>query len=108
MPTIEIDFEVFKALTNRRDTESVTYNDVVRGLLGLSAREASEARQPGNSAEAWVCKGVRFPVGTELRAHYKGKTHAGTVDKDGIVVSGTRSASPSDAARVITGTSVNG
>ena len=34
MPTIEIDFEVFKALTMQREAESISYNDVIRGLLG--------------------------------------------------------------------------
>ena len=35
MTTIEIDFDVFKELTIRRTTESVTYNDVLLELLGL-------------------------------------------------------------------------
>jgi len=34
MAAIEIDFDVFKELTQRRRDESVTYNDVIRALLG--------------------------------------------------------------------------
>jgi hypothetical protein len=37
MAMIEVDFEVFKALTARREQESVTPNDVLRGLLGLGS-----------------------------------------------------------------------
>ena len=35
MPTIEIDFETFKHLTMRRNSEDHSYNEVVRELLGL-------------------------------------------------------------------------
>jgi hypothetical protein len=33
---IGVDFEVFKELTARRASESVTYNDVIRELLGVA------------------------------------------------------------------------
>jgi len=33
MPFIEIDFDVYKALTARRPSEDVTENDVLRQLL---------------------------------------------------------------------------
>ena len=36
MATIEVDFEVFKELTVRRESESMTENDVIRLLLGLN------------------------------------------------------------------------
>jgi hypothetical protein len=104
MPTIEIDFEVFKALTMRREMESVTYNDVIRSLVGLSDAGSGEIDQ----FPAWVCKGVRFPIGTEFRAHYKGGRYSGTVEKDGIVVGGSRASSPSDAAHLVTHNNVNG
>ncbi len=35
MPQIDIDFEVFKELTNRRPTEEVTHNDLLQELLKL-------------------------------------------------------------------------
>ena len=37
MVTIDVDFDVFKAITNRRADESVTNNDVLRALLKLGA-----------------------------------------------------------------------
>lgn len=38
MATIEVDFEVYKELTVRRESESMTENDVIRLLLGLRIR----------------------------------------------------------------------
>jgi hypothetical protein len=115
MRTIEVDFDVYKALTLRRPTESVTENDVLRELLGLppaaraqpSALAASAAgvvSEPG----AWITKGVRFPAGTEFRAHYKGETHLARVQNGALVLDGQRYDTPSAAAMAITGSPVNG
>jgi hypothetical protein len=107
MPTIEIDFEVFKQLTVRRETESVTHNDVIRSLIGLP--KSSDLRQVRpDVSENWVSKGVQFPIGTAFRAKYKGQLYTGTVSKDGIVINGKTTSSPSDAARLVTRNSVNG
>ena len=74
MAAIEVDFEVFKELTVRRKSESMTENDVIRSLLGLddpaSKPTAGDETTGGNP---WVCKGVTFPHGTEFRATYKGR-----------------------------------
>ena len=107
---IEIDFEVLKALMALRETEAVSYNDVIRDLLKLGNKAADTAPRsaPVSGAGDWICKGVRFPVGTEFRANYKGQTYDAKVEEGALVVNGTRTDSPSDAAKVITGTSVNG
>lgn len=108
MPAIQVDFEVFKALTMRRASEEVTENDVLRQLLGLPARKGPSAQTvpaPGD----WIAKGVRFPAGTELRAAYKGQTYLGRVEGGALVLSGKRFDSPSAAAMSITGNKpVNG
>lgn len=108
MATIEIDFEVFKQLTMRRKTESVSCNDVLRELLGLGSAEfvvgAPEAASPGG----WTTKGVTFPEGTEFRSTYKGKQIHGKVHGGLLVVNGQSFNSPSSAACSLTGTSVNG
>jgi hypothetical protein len=113
--TIEVDFDVYKALTLRRPTESVTENDVLRELLGLpraahaqpsaiSASAVVTVSEPG----AWITKGVRFPAGTEFRAHYKGETHLARVQNSALLVNGQRYDTPSAAAMAITGSPVNG
>ena len=111
MHTIEIDFEVFKALTILRQTEHVTYNDVIRKLLKLQIRKQTpepSTRAAENDSGAWTSKGVKFPEGTEFRANYKGQTIYAHVRDNALVVNGQKASSPSDAARVVTGNSVNG
>lgn len=109
MSTIEIDFDVYKALTLRRTSEEVTYNDVLRQLLNLTAKKAA----PGSASAPlvqgeWIAKGVRFPAGTEFRASYKGRTFMGKVESGALLVDGKRYDSPSAAAVAITGNPVNG
>ncbi|MGH6995979.1 MAG: DUF2924 domain-containing protein [Stellaceae bacterium] len=118
MMTIEIDFDVYKALTARRGDEAISYNDVLRTLLGLSQPAAGLRRLFGLGSRVevsskggitdWFYKGIRFSVGTSLRAKYKGEIHVARIDRGGIVVGGKRFATPSDAARAVTGTNVNG
>jgi hypothetical protein len=109
MMTIEIDFDVFKELTNLRATESTTYNDVLRKLLGLNPLKTSVLSPDfASSAGAWTTKGVTFPAGTEFRANYKGQTIFGKVESGCLVVNGKRCNSPSEAAVSITGNMVNG
>lgn len=109
MRTIEVDFDVYKAILLRRPTESVTENDVLRELLGLPKRgdisPAPVATAPGD----WISKGVRFPSGTDFRASYRGEQHFGKVEGGALVLYGKRYDSPSAAAMAVTkGTPVNG
>jgi hypothetical protein len=108
MPTIEVDFEVFKTITSRRPSEDVTENDVIRELLGLPARRPSRPAGVGFAPGDWVTKGVRFPAGTEFRATYKGKVYLARVEGGALVLSGERFDSPSAAAGSITKNPVNG
>jgi hypothetical protein len=109
MPTIEVDFDVFKALTMRRPSEEVTENDVLRQLLGLPSQNGAALTPGVPTPGAWVTKGVRFPSGTEFRAVYKGQTHLARVENGALVLNGKRFDSPSAAAMSITGNKpVNG
>lgn len=108
MRSIEIDFEVYKALTARRQSEEVTENDVLRQLLNLpqKANASGPAEIPGTGD--WVIKGVRLPVGTELQATYKGETYLARVADRALLLNGKRFNSPSAAAMSITSHPVNG
>ena len=109
MQTIEVDFEVYKQLTVRRATEQVTYNDVIRGLLGIKAKAVVAPSQiNGVSAADWITKGVRFPSGTQFRSAYKGIVHTARVDGGALVFNGRRYESPSAAAMSVTDSAVNG
>ncbi|MGD9470791.1 MAG: DUF4357 domain-containing protein [Novosphingobium sp.] len=119
---IEIDFEVFKALTASLRDERDTYNEVIRRLLTLPASDLSVDPAPfepagiagrvngllGDSSGVWYSN-VFFPDGTVFRATYKGQTYYASIKHgqwiDGFGVSRT---SPSDAASAISGTNVNG
>ena len=119
MYSIEIDFDVYKKLFLLREAESVTYNDVLRRILDLPTTgnglhpSPSGNEIPVNSGDAinkdgWTTKRVTFPVGTEFRADYLGKTVFGKVESGGLNVNGTKYTSPSAAANAVTNTSVNG
>lgn len=123
---IEIDFEVFKALTALRKSEGDSYNAVVRRLLSLESDDGSFGAEKVSKAIEVALRKVRAPEssqepygvyygdvfleeGTRFRATYKGQTHFGAiqngqwVDSEGVIRS-----SPSDAAGAISNTNVNG
>lgn len=108
MPTIDVDFDVFKALTARRPTEDFTENDVLRQLLHLPPRSSAISQPDAARPEDWLIKGVRLPAGTELRAMYKGQTYLARVAGGALLLNGTRFDSPSAAAMSITGNPING
>ena len=108
MPAIEIDFDVFKAITLRRPSEETTENDVLREVFGLPAKKGPYLNLTTPGQGDWVTKGVRFPAGTEFRANYKGQTHLARVEAGAIVVQGKRYDTPSSAAMVITKSNVKG
>lgn len=114
MYTLEVDFDVYKAIVSLRTSESVTENDVLRELLRLSPKKESPSTSSttngafvGISGD-WIAKNVRFPVGTDFRVTYKGKVYTGRVQGGALVVDGKRYESPSSAAVAITGSAVNG
>lgn len=120
---IEIDFEVFKALTARLENEADTYNEAIRRLLSLPATEVSprlgEVDTPGlpavvqgigagQTGGVWFSN-VFFPNGTVFRATYKGRTYRAQIhNSQWIDEFGNVRTSPSDAASVISRTNVNG
>ena len=119
---IPIDFDVFKGLTHRLESEKEDYNEVIRRLLGLPASEATllpgEIDVPGLPAPAnalapqnggvWFSN-VFLPNGTLFRATYKGKTYRAWINNSQWVDElGHIRTSPSDAASAISGNNVNG
>ena len=108
--SIEIDFDVYKELTMRRESADMTENDVLREVLNLGEKQPN-SDQNGRAADPgtpWTCKGVTFPHSTLFRCEYKGQTYRAKVQDGALVYDGERHTSPSSAARAVTGTSVNG
>ena len=125
MQQIDIDFEVFKALTLRRRSESHTYNEVIRELLdidsGSSVYELPPAFKAANEIVSSIAsigrgtttglnlRGLFLPNGTMLRATHKGATYnAQIVDGKWLNSDGSIYGSPSAAASAITQNNVNG
>lgn len=108
MVSVEIDFDLFKALTIRRSSENETISDVIRKALASSA---SSPQAKGETAQrlAAIYDGEAFPEGTLFRTTYKGRLYSAEIKggrwqgQDGAI-----RRSPSDAARAITGNNVNG
>ena len=106
MATIEIDFEVFKALTNQRSTEETTYNAVLRELLKLPVAVATSP--VAGTKKAWTWKATTLPHGTQLKAEYKGQEYTAEIDDGRWSQNGETYGSPSAAAYAITGSGING
>jgi hypothetical protein len=108
MTTIDVDFDVYKALTARRSSEDVTENDVLRELLRLPPKQQGSILMAVLSKGDWTAKGIRFPAGTEFRASYKGQTYLARVEDGALVLNGERFDTPSSAAMSISKSPVNG
>jgi len=108
METIEIDFDVWKELTIRRKNENVTYNDVIRNLLGLKEKNNSRELNKSYTGIPFISEGVTFPHGTEFRKKYKGQYFFGEVENGFLVINGKKFSNPSPAAMYITQNQVNG
>jgi len=108
MHQIEIDFEVFKELTNRRQTEAITYNDVIRDLLGME-HQPKDQKTSTKAGNAWVVSDTSFPVGSEFKAEYNGKAYIGSVENGKLKLDdGSTFSTPSAAAVHITHSNANG
>lgn len=129
MPQIDVDFDVWKALTGKRVSEKHTYNDVLRSLLELESVQESIldpvsplaglldatpvvsqlAIYSHSKKDGFYSRDLFLPNETELRSIYKGRRHTAQilncqwVDERGQIHS-----SPSAAAKAITGNNVNG
>lgn len=124
MQQIDVDFEVFKALTVRRRSESHTYNEVIRELLDIDEgktiydappviQQAAEAIRRlaigTGETKGMALRGLFLPNGTLLRATHKGTAFAAQIaDGKWVNDDGYVHGSPSAAASAITSNNVNG
>jgi negative regulator of replication initiation len=68
MQTIQIDFDVYKALTVRRSSEDVTYNDVLREMLGLEPGKKNPSSSLMSSRNSFTCQGKVFSAPSSSKA----------------------------------------
>lgn len=93
--TIEIDFDVHKAIELERKSFDETANAALRRLLGLPSCGAQSGQDVGRP---WVGKGVTLPHSTEVRMEYNGREHWGAIQNGSWLVEGRTYGSPSAAA----------
>ena len=118
---IDVDLDVFKALTALIQEEGQAHNDVFRELLNLDSPVEADIPSPDivpvNEilvrrvlyAGQFYSRGLVLPSGTELRARYKGQQYLAKIENGKWVgLDGLEFTSPSAAASAITGTTVNG
>ncbi|WP_422060652.1 hypothetical protein [Sphingopyxis sp.] len=124
---IDVDFDVYKALTLLWRSEADTHSHVLRRILTLADISTGTADQKDQvlpkpftilavlkdgispaGPGSWIGN-VFFPEGTKFRATYKGSTfHAEIKNEVWIDRHGVKRQSPSEAAGAISGTKVNG
>ena len=108
MQQIEVDFEVWKALTLRRAGEAHTYNEVLRDILGLPEK-SNEPSNVRSDVGGRSIGGRYLPNGTRFRARYKGDLHQAEIQGGQLIgEAGQAFQSASAAARAITKNNVNG
>lgn len=108
MRTIEIDFEVHKAIELERRSFDEAPNTALRRLLGIAPAETGENSDPKGTAlpstagRSWVGKGhsagLMLPHGAELHMDYNGQRFIGCVDNGALMFEGQSFTSPSGAA----------
>ena len=94
MATIQIDFEVEKALFALRETEEETFSDVMRKVLGLPPKQSNNSRH----LAPWKYGEVSLPHGTELRLNHQGREHRADIVDGRWMLDGQPQNSPTAAA----------
>ena len=113
MRTVQIDFDVFKAITARRTREEMSENDVLRDLFELGKADEEPADAPialtTMDGRFWQSEGVKFPVGMKLTHTFRsGHTVEAHVTENGLVVDGKVYGGLSPAGVAVAGYQLNG
>ena len=87
--SIEIDFDVHKAIELARTSFSETENDVLRKLLKLGEASVTTSSMETGGLP-WSRKGVTLAHGTRLRMEYNGRQYSGAVENGEWVFEGVQ------------------
>ncbi len=98
--SIDIDFDVHRAIELSRTGFDESPNAVLRKLLGLD-KSATEVPATKATGRSWLRLGVELPHGTMLRMSYNGSTYSGEVVDGTWLVEGGRHTTPSSAATAV-------
>ncbi|RWB02100.1 hypothetical protein [Mesorhizobium sp.] len=95
--TIEIDFDVHRAIEMERMGFDEAPNSALRRLLKLGSATTTSEVAP-STGRAWAGKGVTLPHGTQIKMEYNGRPYTGRIEDGEWWVEGKRFKSPSAAA----------
>ncbi len=96
--SIEIDFDVHKAIEAERRSFAEKENEVLRRLLKLPPAPVVPPVPATPGQRAWSGENATLPHGTLLQMTYNGRTHEGQIIDGKWVVEGKSFDSPSGAA----------
>ncbi|RUN75594.1 DUF2924 domain-containing protein [Sphingomonas sp. TF3] len=118
---IDVSLDVFKALTARLEYDGQTFSDLISELLSADSPIEVEGEPEHGGAMAgqiflkqaekggFASRRLWLPHGTVLRARYKQKEYRARIDNNAWRDEADNlHTSPSEAAKAITGTNVNG
>jgi hypothetical protein len=113
MHSLQVDFDVFKAITARRPHEGISENDVLREMLGLPALSDGKTRGSGrrgpSKSEGWKSEGVTFMIGMQLQHRFRGgRVVTARIVQNGVEYDGTVYGGLSPAAAAASGHQANG
>ena len=98
--TIEIDFEIHKAIElERKGFEEPEYI-ALRRLLNLGSPSSENDTDSIPAGKPWRGKDVELPHGTKLRMEYNGQVSRGEIENGIWIVEGKKAKSPSAAAKI--------
>ena len=101
MRTIEIDFDVHRAIEMERRGFDEPANAALRRLLKLGEPKQETPKSSLPEGRPWSGKGVTLPHGTELRMDYNGRVYTGHIDNGIWAVEGKKFDSPSGSASAV-------
>ncbi len=113
MRSIEVDFDVHRAIENERRGFDELPNAALRRLLGLAASSAADVGSgtplptAADGGRPWIGEGVTLPHGTRVRFTYSGRRYEGEIADGFWLVDGERGTSPSGAASAVARTKAN-
>ncbi len=102
MHTIEVDTDVFRELSLLRVSEDISFNHVLRDILGLDCNKETENAGSDDCNPPWVTENVVFPHGALFRGRYKGCVYLARVENGALMLKGKKFLSPTAAAFSIT------
>lgn len=108
MYTIEVDYSVYRKLILLRDTEDVSFNEIINNLLNKQDNKNRTHQDSRQTKRPFITKKTYFPHGTRFTGATNGQKFETVVDNGCLLFNGKQFHSFSSAGVAACGHSVNG